>query len=81
VEISDSTVITCSSEIEAHRKRMTARIDSQLEKMVATHLEANPEEKWTLVLHEEVPKEEAAWGPGSSRRAPRSAEETDPGKW
>jgi hypothetical protein len=25
--------------------------------------------------------EEAAWGPESSRRAPRSAEEADPGQW
>jgi hypothetical protein len=45
---------------------MMAEVESQLEKMeaclgkTATYLEANPEEKESVMVHEEVPKEEAA---------------------
>jgi hypothetical protein len=46
---------------DAHRERMMARMDSQLEKVEAclVKMEASPEEIEIKVEHEEVPKEEA----------------------
>jgi hypothetical protein len=63
-----------------------------LGKMVAMDFEANPEKKKSVVVHEEVPKEEATvktvralkeavWGPASNCRVPPTAAETDPGQW
>jgi hypothetical protein len=42
---------------DAHHERMMARMASQLEKIQAMDLEANPEE--SEAEHEEIPKEEA----------------------
>jgi hypothetical protein len=58
------------------------------ERMVAyqQELQANPEEKiGAIAKHQEVTREEKMgtgvpiWGPTSGRKAPRTAEETDPG--
>jgi hypothetical protein len=46
------------AKLDAHHERMMFRMNSQLEKMEATDLEANPEEMQSKVEHEEVPKEE-----------------------
>jgi hypothetical protein len=53
--------------LNGRHERMMARLDSQLEKMEAClektqamDLEVNPEEIESEVVHEEVPKEEAA---------------------
>jgi hypothetical protein len=55
------------AKLDAHHERMMARMDSQLEKMEAClekteamDLEANPEERESEAVHDEVPKEEAA---------------------
>jgi hypothetical protein len=48
------------AKLDAHHKIMIARMDSRLEKMDATDLEANLEEIMSESEHEEVPKEEAA---------------------
>jgi hypothetical protein len=55
-------------------------------------LKANPGELQSVAVHQEVPKEEAevemivssegaSWGQASSRKAPPTDEETDPGRW
>jgi hypothetical protein len=53
--------------LDVHHKRMAARMDSQLQKMdaclgkmEATDLEANPERKKSVAVHEKVLKEEVA---------------------
>jgi hypothetical protein len=55
------------AKMEAHQERIMTNMDSQLEKMEAclgkaeaTDLVANPQKMESVVVHEEVPKEEAA---------------------
>jgi hypothetical protein len=47
------------AKLDAHNKKMMARMDSQLEKMEATYLETNPEATGSKAKQEEVPEEEA----------------------
>jgi hypothetical protein len=77
---------------------MMAEVESQLEKMEAclgktvTDLEANPEKKESVVVHEEVPKEETAvetfgalkeryWDRHIAVRRRDLPKKTDPGQW
>jgi hypothetical protein len=46
------------AKLGVHHERLIARMVSQLEKMEATDLEANPEEIESKTVYEEVPKEE-----------------------
>jgi hypothetical protein len=88
------------AKINANQEQTIAKVDAWLEEMKAWRKEMtdcleNKEptsgEVESMVVHEHVPKEEAAmktvksteeaaWGLASSRRAPRPAEEMDPGR-
>jgi hypothetical protein len=85
------------AQMDAHQERMGASVNAWRKEMMAcqevmeAYLESKeptPEEMKSVAVHEVVPKEEAevetsgaVWGPASSCKALRSAEETDPGQW
>jgi hypothetical protein len=63
--------------LDAHHERIMA----SLRKMEATNFKADPEEMESVTQHQEVPNEEAAWGPEASCRAMQRDIGNDPRRW